>query len=480
MHAWPRRVGELGTVRTAGVLVSLWSATAFAAEETAPPDPVTVYGGGPVQPCGWPSAVSIQGSCTGTLLHPQVVVFAAHCGASYSQIHFGDTTDGFGKTIDTLSCQIYPNGGPGTGRDAAFCVLAEPVTDVQIVPPLMGCETSVLTMGREVTLVGYGEADNGPYGIKREAVTTLKFIDGNDEAFIGGGGIDTCQGDSGGPVFVKLPADAGGDDTWRVFGITSYGNACGQGGYYSMIHTVIDWIESESGFDVTPCHDADGTWAPGPGCGMFPLAPGTAGGSWTDGCDPGELGGYSGVCGAAFDPGSDADAPTAAITAPGDGQRFDSDPPGSQVDVTIEASAQDVGYGVASVELLIDGASFDGGVRTMEPWRWNASFPKGSYVLSVRATDVVGNVGESAPVSIGIDEDATPLPAASTGAVDSSGGDGEATAAASTSDGDDAGASTGAARQDDGSDGGCGCRVERRGPWWWLLLAALPLRRRRR
>jgi hypothetical protein len=46
-----------------------------------PEDPEAIYGGETVAVCGWPTTVSMQGSCTGTLVHPQVVVYAQHCGS---------------------------------------------------------------------------------------------------------------------------------------------------------------------------------------------------------------------------------------------------------------------------------------------------------------------------------------------------------------------------------------------------------------
>ncbi len=393
-------------------LAMLAPATTQAAPElAAAPNPVGVYGGGPVAGCGWPTTVSMEGSCTGTLVHPEVVVYAQHCGSGYGSVKLGDTVNGVGRSVPTEFCRTYPGGGPGTGRDVAVCKLAEPVLDVEIVPPLMGCEASILSQGREVVIVGFGQTDEGNFGIKHEATTTFGFIDPNDEAFLGGGGVDSCQGDSGGPVFVRLPSASGGDDAWRVFGITSYGSACGAGGYYSMMHVSMEWIETETGIDVTPCHEADGTWAPGPGCGEFPLDPAGAGGSWADGCDPGPLGPPAAVCGAAFDPQTDPDAPLVTMTAPMDLSRFESGGAQASVDIVVDADDGD-GYGTASVELLIDGASFPSGLRETPPWQWSASFPSGTYVLSARAVDLVGNVGESASIVIGVDEDPEPLPSA--------------------------------------------------------------------
>ena len=255
-----------------------------------------IYGGTDVASCGWPTTVNLGGSCSGTLVAEDVVIYAAHCGANYNYVRLGESAyNGAGRWVGTERCEIYPGGGPGGGDDFAYCVLEEPVTDVPIVPILMGCETEVLQPGQQVTIVGFGNANTGPYGIKREVVAPIQWISSSGEARIGGNGKDSCQGDSGGPVFVQLD-----DGSWRVFGITSYGGSCGSGGYYSMMHNGMSWFEAETGRDLTPCHDADGTWNPTAGCGDFPYDPGPGHGSWANGCGGGDLSGYSATCGEPF------------------------------------------------------------------------------------------------------------------------------------------------------------------------------------
>ncbi len=264
---------------------------------SAPPeDPEAIYGGTTTNVCGWPSTVELGGACSGTLVHPQVVVYAAHCGASYSKIYFGENYQAPGKTVTPSACTVYPGGGPGSGNDWAVCKLSTPVTNVPITPILMGCETAILKQGQAVTLVGFGNADNGPYGIKRQVTTTINSVNANtNEVSIGGGGKDTCQGDSGGPAFVQLA-----DGTWRVFGITSYGGACGTGGWYTQIHRGAAWLEATTGVDITPCHTAAGVWSPTATCGSFPKAPATGGGTWAGGCSDNAVGGRSSTCGAAY------------------------------------------------------------------------------------------------------------------------------------------------------------------------------------
>ncbi len=76
------------------------------------------------------------------------------------------------------------------------------MTDVPIVPPLMGCETTLLTPGREVTIVGFGLDENDNSGIKREGQTTLQFIDEEGAVVAGDGDVGSCFGDSGGPIYI--------------------------------------------------------------------------------------------------------------------------------------------------------------------------------------------------------------------------------------------------------------------------------------
>ncbi|MEM9456938.1 MAG: trypsin-like serine protease [Myxococcota bacterium] len=474
------------------MMLGLSLVLALAGEVTHEVPTQEIYGGTDVVSCGWPTTVSMQGQCTGTLVHPQVVIYAAHCGAGYGSVQLGEAIEGgSARSVPTQFCRTYPGGGTGNGQDWAVCVLAQPQDDVPIVPILMGCETDLLTPGREVVVVGFGNANTGPYGIKREVTTQVNSIS-NNEAFIGGGGLDSCQGDSGGPVYVRVPAAEGGDDTWRVFGITSYGGACGTGGYYSMMHTGIEWFESESGFDLTPCHDADGTWNPGPDCGGFPMSPANAGGTWADGCDSGPVGGLSAVCGAPFDTSSDMDPPVVTILTPPDASVFDSDPMTGTAAISVEVAANDGdGFGVEVVELLINGAAVPMGEDYEAPYAWDGNYPPGQYTFQAIATDVAGNVAESSVVHVGVDmepPEPEPEPEPETGgSVDEGSGGAEGVGDSADDVGETDGFEgtggalpPGASGGVDGDPAGCGCRQSTPAPVGWLLgLLGLVVVRRR-
>ncbi|MEM9460760.1 MAG: trypsin-like serine protease [Myxococcota bacterium] len=289
-----------------------------------PSDPQSIVGGSLAEPCQWPSVVSILEDdetpvmCSGTLVHPQVVMTAAHCISDERPIvglGFGEHGMDTGvpeRVVAPIDCVGNPDYYFGNGADVGYCVLSELVHDVPIVPLMAGCEVEALVPGTEVFIIGYG-ADFGSYdpvadevtatgvGPKRWTTQTVDFIDAQFQEInlVGDNGSQSaCFGDSGGPAMVQMA-----DGSWRVFGTGGHlydpgnlpppmipDNICGAGAAYGFAPFVLDWLEQETGVDLTYCWDGD-QWSPAPTCADFPLDPHMGAGTWATGCAGGSFGG---------------------------------------------------------------------------------------------------------------------------------------------------------------------------------------------
>ncbi len=299
----PGRVSRLAARLVLPALLALGCAT----PEAAPPErqeeveavSQPIIGGSPATTCQWPTTVG-AGNCTSTLVHPRIVTTAEHCLAEGgpTEITFGERWSGAGvvKTVPVEQCFGASSGG--LVGDFGFCILAEPV-DMAITPVLYGCETDILTAGQPAVLVGYGQRAFWDFraGVKFKVDVGVVRTDGVD-IYLGNSRRGSCYGDSGGPAYVQLA-----DGTWRVFGATSRGALfCNGESIYTLIHPFVPWLEETSGIDITPCHDADGTWNPSADCRDFPLDPEAGVGGWDDLCAEIATSGPSSTCGPAFSP----------------------------------------------------------------------------------------------------------------------------------------------------------------------------------
>lgn len=457
------------------------SPTPSAAPE-GPPAPI--YGGAAASACAWPTAVALYDGgggpfCSGVLIHPQVVAYAAHCGTSFGSVRFGEDATAPKKVVATKECVKNPAADGTPAIDWAYCVLQSPVVDVPATPPLYGCEAEALVEGAPVWLVGFGEIEDKSKGRKYAVMAPVDIVPFMESmVLVGGGGIGTCGGDSGAPGYLQLA-----DGTWRVVGVT-FGTTLTCGGGTVLLPTTgfVPWLEERSGIDVTPCHAVDGTWAPDGRCDRFAAAPGDGEGAWGEWCTPATLGGPGALCGEPYDAVADRSPPSVTITAPADGASYDAAP--MDVLVTIDA-ADGEGWGVAAVDLKIDGEALGLGL-SVPPYGALLTFPAGEWTLVASARDYGGNTAESAAVTIVV---GTP-PASTTSGGEGSGGessDGTSSGGGTSGSSGGGGGASGATGSDVGSggdggaesEGGCACGQGGGGPAGALGLVMVGWWRRR-
>ncbi|XP_077785761.1 serine protease 56 isoform X2 [Podarcis muralis] len=233
-----------------------------------------IVGGSKAWPGAWPWLVSVRLNgelmCGGVLVGDAWVLTAAHCFTGSRNelawsVVLGDydlTKPDEGERVVPVSHILsHPKFNPKTfHNDVALLELSSPVTLSAWVTPVCLPERPMeLGTGMPCYIIGWGSLyEDGPgadvvmeaqvpilaQDICRGALGRQLFTSAMFCAGILSGGVDSCQGDSGGPLTCWDPLS----ERYVLYGITSWGDGCGERGkpgVYTRVAAFTEWVHQQ-------------------------------------------------------------------------------------------------------------------------------------------------------------------------------------------------------------------------------------------
>ena len=218
--------------------------------------------------------------CSGTLIHPRVVLTAGHCikgqmGFDLSRspgmlsILAGGDADTELSRAKRIVVHPHWDGELSDGStDLALILLAKEINDVPHYPMR---DFPTPQVGDDAFLVGYGDNGQGESGIQRKGSTKIVDLPTGLLQVLGESNI--CPGDSGGPVFTRQNGE------WVVSGVNSFGagDVCNlEVGMYAvnvltachwLNKVMLDFVEEDLGLEECRLCEQDTVCDWGRGCG---------------------------------------------------------------------------------------------------------------------------------------------------------------------------------------------------------------------